>query len=32
MGNYGGGSSLPPRHPDNLGRKQALIDLERAFA
>ena len=32
MGNYGGGSSLSPRHPDNLGRKQALIDLERAFA
>jgi len=32
LGNYGGGSSLPPQHPDNLGRKQALIDLERRFA
>lgn len=32
LGNYGGGSSLPPQHPDNLRRKQALIDLERAFA
>jgi len=32
LGNYGGGSSLPPRHPDNLGRKQALIDLEKRYA
>ena len=32
LGNYGGGSNLSPRHPDNLGRKQALIDLERTFA
>jgi methylated-DNA-[protein]-cysteine S-methyltransferase len=32
LGNYGGGSNLSPRHPDNLGRKQALIDLEKAFA
>ena len=32
LGNYGGGSSLSPRHPDNLGRKQALIDLERRYA
>lgn len=32
LGNYGGGSRLPARHPDNLGRKQALIDLERRFA
>jgi methylated-DNA-[protein]-cysteine S-methyltransferase len=32
LGNYGGGSGLSPRHPDNLGRKQALIDLERGFA
>lgn len=30
LGNYGGGSDLSPRHPDNLGRKQALIDLEKA--
>lgn len=29
LGNYGGGSTLDPKHPDNLGRKQALIDLER---
>ena len=32
LGNYGGGSNMPARHPDNLGRKQALIDLERRFA
>lgn len=32
LGNYGGGSMLPPRHPDNLGRKQTLIDLERRYA
>ena len=32
LGNYGGGSALDPKHPDNLGRKQALIDLERRFA
>ncbi|MEX0504326.1 methylated-DNA--[protein]-cysteine S-methyltransferase [Alphaproteobacteria bacterium LSUCC0719] len=32
LGHYGGGSTLSPRHPDNLDRKQALIDLERAFA
>lgn len=31
LGNYGGGSALDPKHPDNLGRKQALIDLERRF-
>ena len=28
LGNYGGGSSLSPTHPENLARKQALIDLE----
>ena len=32
LGNYGGGSGLDPKHPDNLGRKQALINLERRFA
>ena len=32
LGNYGGGSALSPQHPDNLGRKQALIDLERHYA
>ena len=32
LGNYGGGSQLHPTHPENLGRKQALIDLERRFA
>lgn len=32
LGNYGGGSDLDPKHPENLGRKQALIDLERRFA
>ena len=32
LGNYGGGSDLPPQHPENLARKQALIDLERRFA
>ena len=32
LGNYGGGSNLDPKHPDNLGRKQALINLERQFA
>ena len=29
IGNYGGGSSLPPNDPDNLSRKEALILLER---
>ena len=29
LGNYGGGSKLDPTHPDNLGRKRALINLER---
>ena len=29
LGNYGGGSDLHPTHPDNLDRKQSLIDLER---
>ncbi len=29
---YGGSSYLDPKHLDNLGRKQALIDLERQFA
>ena len=28
LGNYGGGSNLSPRHPENLARKQALIELE----
>ena len=28
LGNYGGGSALSPKHPENLARKQALIDLE----
>ena len=28
LGNYGGGSVLSPTHPENLARKQALIDLE----
>ena len=32
LGNYGGGSSLDPKHPANLARKQSLIDLERRFA
>ena len=32
LGNYGGGSYLDPKHPENLGRKQALIDPERQFA
>jgi len=32
LGNYGGGSELDPQHPENLGRKQALINLERCFA
>ena len=32
LGNYGGGSNLDPKHPDNLERKQTLIDLERQFA
>lgn len=32
LGNYGGGSALDPKHPENLGRKRALIDLERRFA
>ena len=29
---YGGSSNLDPKHLDNLGRKQALVDLERRFA
>ncbi len=29
MGNYGGGSSLPPSDASNLARKEALILLER---
>ena len=32
LGNYSGGSDLHPKHPDNLKRKKALIDLERRFA
>ena len=32
LGNYSGGSDLDPKHPDNLRRKQALIDLERQFS
>ena len=28
LGNYGGGSALSPKHPENIARKQALIDLE----
>ena len=28
LGNYGGGSTFSPKHPENLARKQALIDLE----
>ena len=32
LGNYGGGSSLDPKHPENLGRKQALIDLEKRYS
>ena len=28
LGNYGGGSTLSPKHPENLARKQTLIDLE----
>jgi len=32
LGNYGSGSNLDPKHPENLGRKLALIDLERKFA
>jgi len=31
LGHYGGGSDLDPKHPQNLRRKQALIDLERRF-
>lgn len=31
LGNYGGGSDLDPRHPDNLGRKAALLALESAL-
>lgn len=30
LGNYGGGSDLDPKHPDNLDRKAALIALEAA--
>ena len=30
LGHYGGGSTLPARHPENLARKRALINLERA--
>jgi len=30
LGHYGGGSTLPARHPENLARKWALINLERA--
>ena len=29
LGNYGGGSNLCPTHPDNLGRKHDLIQLEK---
>ena len=32
LGNYGGGSNLGPKQPDNLGRKQPLIDFEGWFA
>ena len=32
LGNYGGGNKHDPKHPDNLWRKQALINLERRFA
>ena len=32
LGNYGGGSDLDPKHPENLDRKQGLIELERRFA
>lgn len=32
LGNYGGGSTLDPKHPENLNRKQVLIDLERHFS
>ena len=31
LGDYGGGSNLGPKQPDNLGRKQPLIDFERWF-
>ena len=30
LGNYGGGSSLSPQHPENLQRKAALIAIEQA--
>ncbi len=29
MGNYGGGSALSPKHPENLQRKSDLIALEK---
>lgn len=29
LGNYGGGSDLPPPHQENLARKAALITLEQ---
>ena len=32
LGNYSGGSNLDPKHPANLQRKRALINLERQFA
>ena len=32
LGNHRGGSNLNPKHRENLGRKQALVDLERRFA
>lgn len=32
IGNYGGGSSLPPNNADNLARKIALISLERCYS
>jgi len=31
LGNYGGGSSLSPAHPENLARKDALLSLEKRF-
>jgi len=31
LGNYGGGSSLSPTHPENLARKDALLSLEQRF-
>tara|TARA_B100000963_G_C22403001_1_gene569729 strand:- start:74 stop:574 length:501 start_codon:yes stop_codon:yes gene_type:complete len=32
LGNYGGGGNLDSKHPDNLGRKMTLINLERRFS